>query len=651
MRKLYLSLLSMLVAAGAFATNVTFKVDMTGQTVNGAGVHVAGSFQGWDPSATVLTDEGNGIWSVTLNVNPGYYEYKFVNGAQWGNDESPGQKCNINGNRAISVGSTDIVLNTVPFGGCEGEAYVLFQVNLKNQALILPAGVHVAGNFQSEAGFPNDWTPGDTRLYDNGDSIFKFVTQLPAGSYEYKFLNGNSWGDDESVPSACATNGNRGLSLDGTKSVSLPAVEFGGCPPGVIFRVDMTGITVDAAGVHLAGSFNSFDPAATMMTDKGNGIWEATLQLSPGNYEYKFVNGNTNAGFETISGTCANSNGNREIAVTGSSAAPTVRFGGCLPKVTFRVDMSNETVSADSVHIAGAFQGWNPGGTQMTHIGNNIYEVVIEMAPGTYQYKFVNGNAWGFDEAVPSACNVSNNREIVIGTTDSVLNTVCFKQCTWPCATNPDAADITFRVDMNHPDVTVEASGVWLIGSFTSPAWQDGRIQMTDADADMVYEATVNISGAADIQYKFSNGEPAPGSAFQNGETGDFATLGCGASNGIGGFNRTHTRSGVAEVLDIVTYNFCERVQLNTNSADIRHLTRVYPNPASQKVRVEYNPGQTSKFSIKITDLSGKVVKTLVVENGNSAELNIADLSSGAYLIVINDLTLDKQGVHKLIVE
>ncbi len=34
---------------------VTFLVDMTGQTVSNEGIHIAGNFQDWDPSATLMT--------------------------------------------------------------------------------------------------------------------------------------------------------------------------------------------------------------------------------------------------------------------------------------------------------------------------------------------------------------------------------------------------------------------------------------------------------------------------------------------------------------------------------------------------------------------------------------------------------------------
>ncbi len=39
----------------SYAVEVTFKVDMAQQTVPSEGVHIAGTFQGWDPGATIMS--------------------------------------------------------------------------------------------------------------------------------------------------------------------------------------------------------------------------------------------------------------------------------------------------------------------------------------------------------------------------------------------------------------------------------------------------------------------------------------------------------------------------------------------------------------------------------------------------------------------
>ena len=41
--------------------------------------------------------------------------------------------------------------------------------------------------------------------------------------------------------------------------------------------------------------------------------------------------------------------------------------------ITFRVDMSNETVSADGVHVAGDLNGWSTTNDLLTDQGGGIY--------------------------------------------------------------------------------------------------------------------------------------------------------------------------------------------------------------------------------------------------------------------------------------
>lgn len=45
----------------------------------------------------------------------------------------------------------------------------------------------------------------------------------------------------------------------------------------------------EGRAVFLAGTFNGWDPKATPMTKKADGIWDVALALAPGRYEFKFV--------------------------------------------------------------------------------------------------------------------------------------------------------------------------------------------------------------------------------------------------------------------------------------------------------------------------------------------------------------------------
>ena len=86
------------------------------------------------------------------------------------------------------------------------------------------------------------------------------------------------------------------------------------------------------------------------------------------------------------------------LAMTGTIMAQTVL-------VTLSVDMSNQDVAAEGVHVAGDFQGWDPAGTTALTDDDmdGIYEVTLELSDSlsSIQYKFLNGNAWGSGRVRP----------------------------------------------------------------------------------------------------------------------------------------------------------------------------------------------------------------------------------------------------------
>ena len=68
-------------------------------------------------------------------------------------------------------------------------ADVTFKVDMK-QETVSSAGVFIAGDFQQEAGFAQDWNPATTQLRDdNADGIYEITLSIPAGYWEFKYIN------------------------------------------------------------------------------------------------------------------------------------------------------------------------------------------------------------------------------------------------------------------------------------------------------------------------------------------------------------------------------------------------------------------------------------------------------------------------------
>ncbi|MDG1262887.1 MAG: T9SS type A sorting domain-containing protein [Flavobacteriales bacterium] len=537
-------------------------------------------------------------------------------------------------------------------GAAIAQFNLTLSVNMNNE-MISADGVHVAGSFQG-------WDVAGTPMTDpDEDGVYEAVVSVEAGDYEFKFINGNDWPFEETVPDACRADltGNTNRKVTVSEDMTY-AVCFASCAAcginTVLFQVDMSAEdAVAPQGVHVAGNFQGWDPGATMLSDEdGDMIYSVAVSFDPsmleedmGNLIYKYVNGNDWVfPNEDIQGDCGDGGGNRIIEMVGLNAVTDAfcfnQCGSCVAptEVTLQVDMSLQTVSPNGVHVAGSFQGWAAGDTEMLDADEDgIYEVTLMIAPGTYAYKFLNGNDWEGDdndnESVPADCNTDGNRTLEVVAEMPMTVTYCYNQCGAECVNDPDPADITFHVDMNGE--MVSADGVWLLAGFTDPQWQAGATLMSDDDLDGIYSAILNVSGSADIQYKFTNGDPYPGGTVDATveEMYDFEANGCGVANGVGGFNRTHVRSGMAEELDVVCFNSC--VACDVNVGELENLSfSAYPNPVGNVLNVvssDFN-GATN---FQIINAHGALVRNemIMMQAGNTTQIDLSGLSQGVYSI------------------
>jgi glycosidase len=222
-----------------------------------------------------------------------------------------------------------------------------FRVDMSQQ-VVSANGVHVAGTFQTEAGYSSNWDPAATELTDpDADNVYETTVTLPPGTYLYKFINGNSWGDQPENPSAdCAFddgagNMNRQVVLGNYDRV-LPIVMFDSCNAIVTFSVNMSNESISANGVHVMGNFqtaagypNDWDAGKIEMFDDNNDtIYEANIQIPPGNYQFVYVNGNENTNRETPPTDCTIDDGNgnpvREFtAAVGMAPLQTYYYNTC----------------------------------------------------------------------------------------------------------------------------------------------------------------------------------------------------------------------------------------------------------------------------------------------------------------------------------
>ncbi len=185
------------------------------------------------------------------------------------------------------------------------------------------------------------------------------------------------------------------------KSTGAPEVRL------VNFSVDMNSYSENFDQVYVSGSFNSWSGDANPLTDVDfDGIWEGSIEVINGAYEYKFTLDNWAAqeefgGFEEC--TKRDPSGqfvNRLLLVSGDTDLPTYCFNSCYAcgeevSITFQLGFGSVIPSPDGVWLAGGGNFDVPGGKfQMSDDDmDGIYEITVPRARGfNSYYTFTNGN-------------------------------------------------------------------------------------------------------------------------------------------------------------------------------------------------------------------------------------------------------------------
>jgi len=136
-------------------------------------VFVAGSFNGWRQDEFELLPR-SGLYSCTLPLLAGRWEYKFIVDGRWMADETA----------ELFADDGQGGRNSVVEVGMDGE--VLYRVVLQCRPPQKVNRLFVAGDF-------NLWHPAQDRLLPQTDGSYALTLLLRAGSYQYKFMANDSW--------------------------------------------------------------------------------------------------------------------------------------------------------------------------------------------------------------------------------------------------------------------------------------------------------------------------------------------------------------------------------------------------------------------------------------------------------------------------
>ncbi|NOU46015.1 MAG: T9SS type A sorting domain-containing protein [Bacteroidales bacterium] len=646
---------------------VTFQVDMRDQAISPDGVHLAGSFNNWSVTSTPMTLISGTVYSVDLPLlSDSTYTYKFVNGNSESGYETVPAECGVpdgnSYNRLVQLTQNDTIIPIVCFSYCSTcppLAQITFRVEM-NLESIDPAGVHIAGSF-------NNWSPSETSLNNLGGGIYGITIPAIIGSeVEYLFVNGNTSGDFEIVPSECGVpdeegNFNRFIVTPDNDS-TLSVVCFSRCsvcPPthNVTFRVDMAQQSISPDGIHLAGSFNDFDPVSIPMVNQGNDVFSTTIELVEGEIIlFRYVNGADAIGFETVPEACGTDDGTGNYyrsftVIEYDLILDEVCFSECedcvqppgQTDVTFMVDMNRETVSPDGIHVAGTFNNWNTESNLMINQGNNIYSIMLTLNENdVHQYRFVNGNTTDGYETVPAECGFEGNsggleRQITIPVQDTTYENVCFSSCS-ACV----VYELTVQVDMMLE--LIDPAGVHLAGNFNG--WNADATEMISSGSS-IYEAVLQIYEGDTLVYRFVNGAQQDDMEIVPGECGwiyngqDYARIVIPSTDTI---------------LPGICFSKCDSCTVGIEEmAEGMTIGELFPNPAASYVNIPVENSDPIEFTVFVNDITGKTLQANVYtlpQGYHDVKLDIQNFPDGLYFIhyITEGENTFKQSAHKLLI-
>ncbi|MEM6631839.1 MAG: T9SS type A sorting domain-containing protein [Bacteroidota bacterium] len=309
------------------------------------------------------------------------------------------------------------------------------------------------------------------------------------------------------------------------------------------------------------------------------------------------------------------------------------------------------------------------GAKQATNEGNNVFSLVIN--PAAYyglpledieniEFLFNNGPAMPEDpwaakgeSSAPGAFGACGNLLVYLdelpgcdlsetATSHSLLNGLA---STTTCMDSMGMLTIGFDLSLNCPeaDSANVLTGTSTLGfhsginewSSTIIAWDDeGAIQAVNDGNDMfsvtfdpaAYYGT-SLDSIENIFFDLNNGPAMPDAPWE--------LTGKDSRDNVGGFGAdpcSNLRIIMSEVPSCASL-----VATSVKDEVLTQSLRVYPNPAQNNFRVEFDNLEGKAYDLMLVDLTGKAVQTVQAVRGNYVEMKREGLADGIYFLRLID--------------
>ena len=417
-------------------------------------------------------------------------------------------------------------------------------------------------------------------------------------------------------------------------------------PKNVTFQVDMSNVSASFTNVYVSGTVNNWSGNSNQLTDAdGDGVYEGTLSLMPGSYEYKFTYDNW-TGQETLDpvadATCTLTTGtftNRYSTISNADTTlPVVCWEECAAcvgptdfAVTFMVNTANITVGTNGLYLGGGVIGGANAVQLLDPDGDGIY-VGTDTLNGSNGGNFIflnspaNASDWNAKENLAglSCADVSNWNDRILPTfTQDTTLMFCYGTCSTDtsCTVTSTNPDVTFRVDMSN--VSASFTNVYVSGTLNS--WSGNANQLTDPDGDGVYEADISLA-AGNYEFKFT---------YDNwvGQESLDATLDSACTLTTGAFTNRYITIGASDTtLPVFCWEECTSCATTTTGCTELFFSEYAEGSSNNKYIEIYNPTANaislSSYTVYQSGNGGSYTNTFTT--------NATIASGGVYMIAAN---------------
>lgn len=364
-----------------------------------------GASKDWEPSdpKTVMKDQGNGFYTYTGILPAGKYEYKIVINGSW--DENYGKDGIEGGENIVLELSKDT--NVTFYFNANTHKIVDSTIYTPIASDKIP---RLVGNIQPSIDQGGEWSPSESKafLLDNDfDNVYTYITQVPAGNYEYKIILGDNWNTEAAYPGS-----NVNLTVASKQYYLFSYNANTNDVNATVTKAPPTNSRI----VTLVGNFqkelgnsSDWDPAGiTTMKQIDDGLYSFTGTLPAGDYEYKVTINQTWDENYGVDGKNITLHLEKASDVTFYYHDGTHKLTDSTKYNAIPIEKTPRLVGDLQIPI-GETENWSPSNSKLyltDHDFDGIYEFSTNVPKGKYEFKIVLGSNW--DEAYPGS-NVTLN--------------------------------------------------------------------------------------------------------------------------------------------------------------------------------------------------------------------------------------------------